>query len=38
MIMSLNIYKDHLSPIMEREYVIAQVCGFVEFKIGIKNN
>jgi len=38
MIMSLNINKDHLSPIMEREYAIAQVCGLVEFKIGIKKN
>ena len=36
MIMSLNINKDHLSPNMETEYAIAQVCGFVEFKIGIK--
>ena len=33
MIMSLNINKDHLSPTMEMEYAIAQVCGFVKLKI-----
>ncbi len=30
--MSLNINKDHLSPNMETEYAIAQVCGFVKLK------